>query len=245
MKMNLLSGAIATTYLLVCSSLYLWIFWLHFDINILQFIDVSDIIKASALPAIPLVCITLVSIFLQQYNIVDTDTRKQYKAAGGGFKVYSYFATFYILCILTSTAVILGIAVYNAFTGNLPSKYASVALLISCFAAYYLMFQVKLFEELGKPRFIIIAFLCYFPTHFMNKAIGDATSIIDGQSTYLISSNLSCSKNDHEKFRYIATLSDKVFSINLANNSLCIQKYEFLTLTKEQNAKPLEKIAEK
>ena len=237
MKINLLSGAIATTYLLICISLYLWIFWLHFDINILQFIDVSDIIKASALPSIPLIFFLLLSICLQQLNTVDYETRQKYKKAGGGFKVFSYFASAYIIFFLVIAAVIIGIAIYQAFTGTFPKRCASIALLIGFGAAYYLMFRMKLFEEWGEVRFVIIAFLCYFPSHLMNKAIDDAVNIIDGNDTYLISSNLSCSKNTQDKFRYIATLSDKVFSINLSDDSLCIQHYEFLSLVSEKKSK--------
>ncbi|OAH40056.1 hypothetical protein AYJ11_17070 [Enterobacter hormaechei subsp. xiangfangensis] len=239
MKIDLMSGAVATGYLLICSSLYLWVFWLHFDINILQFIDAADIIKAAAIPSIPLIFILIFNIAIQQYNIVDTETRERYKEAGGGFKAYSYAASAYIVFIALCAIGALGFAVYKVFTGSLPTKYASAALLIGCFSAYYLIFKVKLFKEWGDLRFLVIAFLCYFPSHLMHLANEDAKNIIVGKDTFLVSSNLSCTKNEREKYRYIATLSDKVFSLNLSDGSLCVQRYEFLTLKREKNAKSL------
>lgn len=238
MKINLLSGAVATGYLIICSSLYLWIFWLHFDINILQFIDATDIVKSAAIPSIPLISILIFNIAIQQYNIVDSETREKYKAAGGGFKAYSYAATAYIIFILLCGLAVLSFATYKFFTGNLPTKYASAALLIGCFLTYYLISKAKLFEDWGKMRFLVIVFLCYFPSHLMHQAIGDAKNIFAGKDTFLVSSNLSCSKNEHDKYRYIATLSDKVFSLNLSDQSLCIQHYEFLSL-KRENAQSL------
>ncbi|MGG8095883.1 hypothetical protein PGO14_09885 [Klebsiella aerogenes] len=238
MKINLLSGAAATGYLMICSSLYLWVFWLHFDINILQFIDAADIIKAAAIPSIPLISIMIFNIALQQYNVVDAETREKYKAAGGGFKAYSYAATAYIIFIVLFGLGVLSFSVYNLFTGTVPTKYASAALLIGCFFTYYLISKEKLFEDFGKLRLLVIVFLCYFPSHLMHQAIGDAKDIIAGKDTFLVSSNLSCSKNKRDKFRYIATLSDKVFSLNLTDQSLCIQHYEFLSLIRE-NAQSL------
>lgn len=239
MKINLLSGAVATAYLIMCSCLYLWVFWLYFDINILQFIDSSDIIKAAALPAIPLVCVLVFTIAIEQFNIIDSQTRIEYKKAGGGYKAISYAAFTYMLFILLVAAFSFGSAIYVLVVGTSPERYSSAALLIGGGAAFYLMFKVKLFETWGKARFILIAALCYFPANFMHKGMEDAKNIIAGKNTYLVSSNLSCSKDEHEKYRYIATLSDKVFSINLSDNSICIQKYEFLSLAHEKDAKPL------
>lgn len=234
-----MSGAVATAYLVICSSLYLWVFWLYFDINILQFIDTADIIKAAALPAIPVICVLVINTAVEQFNIMDSKTRTEYKEAGGGFKAMTYVASAYLYFLLSMGALVLGSSVYDMFTGNLPVKYSSAALLIGVGAAYFLMFRVKLFEDWGKTRFIVIAAMCYFPAHFMHKGMDDAKNIIAGNDTYLVSSNLSCAKNQYDKYRYIATLSDKVFSINLSDHSLCIQHYEFLSLAREKEAKPL------
>ena len=239
MKIDLMSGAAATGYLLICSSLYLWVFWLHFDINILQFIDASDIVKAAAIPSIPLICLLIFNLAIYQFNVVDTETREKYKAAGGSFKAYSYLASSYIYLMFFCAIVVLGYSLYNFFTGSIPEKYVSGATLIGCCLTFYLIFKVKLFLEWGDIRFIIIPLLCYFPSHLMNRAAEDAKNIIVGKDTYLVSSNLKCTQKEEDKYRYIATLSDKVFSINLSDRSLCIQHYEFLTLAREINAKSL------
>ncbi|MFU0880395.1 hypothetical protein ACM26M_03990 [Kluyvera cryocrescens] len=235
MKLNLLSGAAITAYLIMCSSLYLWTFWLHFDINILQFIDTGDIIKAAALPTIPMIFLLISNIAMQQYNMMDAQTRTRYEAAGGGFKAFTYAARVYMFGMAAIGITVLCTAVYKIFTGDLPIKYSSFALLLGAAAAFFLMFKTKILEDWGKIRFVVIAFLCYSPTHYMNKGIEDASDIIAGKNTYLLTSNLRCSDNDRDKYRYIATLSEKVFSINLSDSSLCIQRYDFLTLTREKN----------
>lgn len=241
MKLNLLSGAAITAYLIMCSSLYLWTFWLHFDINILQFIDTGDIIKAAALPTIPMIFLLISNVAMQHYNMMDVQTQSRYEEAGGGFKIFSYAAKGYLFVLAVLGIGILCNAVYKIFTGDLSIKYSSIALLLGAAAAFFLMFKSNFLEDWGKIRFIIISVLCYAPTHYMNKGIEDASDIIAGKNTYILETNLKCSNNKNDKFRYIATLSEKVFSINLSDNSLCIQRYDFLSLTRERNAKILVK----
>ncbi|VTQ57231.1 Uncharacterised protein [Campylobacter jejuni] len=239
MKINILSGALATAYLILCSALYLWVFWLYFDINILQFIDSSDIIKAAALPAIPVITFSLVHFAIQQYNISTTEQRTEFREAGGFFKVFSYVQLIYLIIVIAIGLLAFGYMVYIFFTGTLPKKYSSFAFLAGSILSYFLINKDSFLEDWGKARVIAILSICYLPTYMMQSGIQEAEKIISGKDTYLISSNLSCSKNEKDKYRYIATLSDKIFSISLTDNSICIQHYEFLSLSKEKDALPL------
>lgn len=239
MKINILSGALATAYLILCSVLYLWIFWLYFDINILQFIDSSDIIKAAALPAIPVIAFASVHFVVQKFNISSSKQRSEYRAAGGFFKVFSYIQLTYLIVIITIGLISFGYMIYIFFTGSLPQKYSSFALLAGAFLAFLLLCEDNFLEGWGGARVIVILLICYFPNYIMNSGMQDAENIIAGKDTYLVTSNLSCSKNEKDKYRYIATLSDKIFSISLTDNSICIQHYEFLSLAREKDAHPL------
>ncbi|MCQ8231772.1 hypothetical protein [Pectobacterium carotovorum] len=67
----------------------------------------------------------------------------------------------------------------------------------------------------------------------MNKGILDAKDILSGKNTFLVESNVSCSPNKEQKFRYISTLSSNGFAYAPSDNSLCVFKYEYMKLSKE------------
>ncbi|HDL7690454.1 TPA: hypothetical protein ACX1S2_001594 [Yersinia enterocolitica] len=230
MKINFVSGAVISAYLLACGSLYLWGFWLNFDLNILQFIDTTDILKATLIPVIGAVVLFLGQALLNQYSAPTNEQTKRFMSAGGVFKAYILFQYGIFIVI-----VVIGVStiIHSFITGDKPIKYRSVAVVVSFVVFWLLMSKTNFLYELNKSRGVAIIFISFLPTVFFYNGVVDGKKIISGVDTYLVDTNINCSGEKNHKFRYIANLSNKLFSLSLADNSLCIQSYEYLRLIKE------------
>jgi hypothetical protein len=230
MKVNLLSSAVLTAYFLTCGSLYLWGFWLHFDLNILQFVDVSDIVKATLLPVITVLFLFFIQTALNHINNPASESSQKLWKAGGGFKATVYMQYSFFAFVVCSG----GYGILMRFiNGTKAEKYLCLGLFILSPVFYVLAFKTTVMAYLGKARPIVLSSICLIPLIFMNKGINDAQKILAGENTFLVESNTNCSPLKESKYRYIATLSDKAFAYSLSDNSLCIFKFDYLKLIKE------------
>ncbi|WP_227732081.1 hypothetical protein [Yersinia proxima] len=237
MKINFVSGAIISAYLLACGSLYLWGFWLNFDLNILQFVDTTDILKATLIPVIGTVVLFLGQALLNQYSAPTNEQTKRFITAGGIFKAYVFFQYGILIAV---TVIAVSTITYNFITGDKPIKYRSIAIVVSSVVFWLLIAKSNFLHELSRYRGVAIMFISFLPTVFFYNGIGDGKKIISGVDTYLVDTNINCSGDKNHKFRYIANLSNKLFSLSLTDNSLCIQNYEYLHLIKEDFKPALE-----
>lgn len=231
MKINLQLGLTFSGYILFCSFLYLWGFWRHFEINILQFVDTSDIAKASIIPAIPAVAMFVVVSILNAYSTPTAADTKKYIDAGGAFKKYIIGVKIYYIVLSLSVWIP---NTYIIFTGSSSEKIMSISWMLSSVLFVFLEMKTSIFQELSeKLRSFSILTICLLPTIFLVRGDSDGYNVVKGIDTYLVTANVGCSENKNEQFRYIATLSNKAFSISLDNGSLCIQDFEYLHLIKE------------
>jgi len=233
MKINLQSGTILTAYFLTCGILYLWGFWLHFDLNILQFVDVSDIIKATILPMITSLCIWVLNSIINTINNPASASSRELWKAGGRYRLTVYLQW-------TFLAIIIIAALHNFVNIFLNStkaeKYFVMGFFLFGSVYFWVSFKTEILIEYKKQRPLLLAIIIGMPLIFMQRGIQDAKDILKGDNTFLVESNNLCnSKQNSEKFRYIGTLSDKGFAYSLNNNSLCIFKYDYIKLIKEKS----------
>ncbi|CNH79258.1 Uncharacterised protein [Yersinia frederiksenii] len=234
MKINFMSGAIVSAYLLICGVLYLWGFWMHFGLNILQFVDTSDIVKATLIPVVGAIIMFIVQALLNEYNAPKSEQTKRFIQAGGVFKIYAYFQ--YTLVILMGVGAVLLLG-YALFTVDRFERYCIYALGLGFVVFYMIQSKTTFLSELNQARGLVLFITSLLPALFFSHGIFDGKNVFQGVNTYLVDTNTPCSENKNEKFRYIANLSNKMFSLSLADGSICIQNYEYLRLKKE-NAKP-------
>lgn len=229
MQINILSSAIVTAYLLGCGSLYLWGFWLHFDLNILQFVEISDIVKATLLPMLTSLFLFLFQCGINHINNPTSSNSKGLMKAGGGYKYVVYLQYGLLALMLVSGLYGLG---YRFFCGTKAEKYLCIGV-ITALVVCFLTYKSKFLLDLGRYRAFMLFLICTLPLIFMNKGILDAKDILSGKNTFLVESNVSCSPNKEQKFRYISTLSSNGFAYSPSDNSLCVFKYEYMKLSKE------------
>lgn len=232
MKLNLQSGTALTAYVLTCGSLYLWGFWLHFDLNILQFVDVSDIVKATILPMITSLCLWVIQSVINMINNPSSDTSRELWKAGGSYRYPIYFQWGWC-AFITISALISFAAIFIG--GTKAEKYFVIGFFLLGGLYLFTLIKTNILAEYKNMRAAILMAILSMPLVFMQKGIHDAQSILKGNNTYLVESNNLCgSDSKDEKFRYIGNLSDKGFAYSLKNNSLCIFKYDYLRLIKEK-----------
>ncbi|CNH71905.1 Uncharacterised protein [Yersinia kristensenii] len=230
MKINFMSGAIVSAYLLICGVLYLWGFWMHFGLNILQFVDTSDIVKATLIPVVGAIVTFVVQAILNEYNAPKSEQTKKFMQAGGVFKAYAYFQ--YALFILMLVGSLL-FFVYFFFTGDRLERYCIYAIALGLVLFWMVFSRTAFLSELNQVRGLILFITSLLPALFFCNGVLDGKNVIQGVNTYLVDTNTLCSENKNEKFRYIANLSNKMFSLSLSDGSICIQSYEYLRLKKE------------
>ncbi|EOJ8602653.1 hypothetical protein ACM45N_003645, partial [Cronobacter sakazakii] len=213
------------------SILYMAGFWSFFNINVLQFIELKDILKSVAIPLGSGLIIYATTVILYNYNIPDEETRKNYLNEGGVFKGLIYFIYFMgLICMVGFAAGIIKDIFFDEPQYKLRGYVSTLSILV----IYLLITKTNFLSESGHHRNWIIPIICFLPLASLTKGLSDGKDIHDGKGTYIVISDTACITNG-AKYRYISTLSDKAFALSLADDSICVFKYNYLRFTKEKN----------
>lgn len=116
---------------LATSILYQWGYWRQFNVNILEFIDLTDALKRSIYPLLALTAVLVFSRIIQTgLNILDEATDKPKEKEPLIIRAFEVGSTITAILI---TIAILGLALTSTYI-----KYLSAAFLISIFASHQL-----------------------------------------------------------------------------------------------------------
>lgn len=230
-KKSILNSTVISVYLLMLSTAYLWGFWGHFDINILNYIGVSDIIKSTIWPMIIALVMYLTQVALNIFNGPKADSYENFSSKTKGEKVdiiirYSYLG---LMAIITICAIL-----YNLVTGSKMLRYVSIGWGLSTVLYFTTCRNSGLMEYIPfKNKALSYSLICYLPIIFLSRGVFEGERIKSGKDTFLIESNSICSSNTKNNYRYIDVFGDKAFALSLKDHSICIFKYEYLKLIKE------------
>lgn len=210
---------------------YLWGFWLNMDINILSYAELTDIVKASVYPALPAIGILAVYSAMDSYNSLSKKEYEQRIAIGGFSKGFAFFLKF------STWAVIATFLVYSAYTIFTESGYIRLRglyPLISILLFLYIMHSNKFLMSLPvNLRVFVVSIFCFLPTVAFSKGYSDGEIAVDQNAPgFYVTSKGLCSSSDTEKFRYIAVLGNRLFTISSIDNSICITNSEDFRLLK-------------
>lgn len=228
---TILNSTLMTAYALFISICYLWGFWGHFDINILNYISVSDIIKSAIWPMIVALAIYLSQVAMNNYNSPRTNLSVKYSDMSKPDKFdyilrYSYLGI--MLCILLVSII------YNLITGTKMVRYAAFGGILATVLFFTTCRNQVLMEYIPfKNKLLTYSIICFMPVLFLSRGVSEALKIIDGENTFLVESNALCKNNGNDKYRYIDVMADKAFAMSLKDNSICIFKFDNLKLVKE------------
>ncbi len=201
------------------------------DINILSYTELTDIVKASVYPALPAIGVLAVYSAMDGYNSLSKKEYEQHIARGGISKGFALFLKVYSWAII---AIVLGYSVYSILTESGYIRMRGIYPLISLLLFLYVMHSNKFLVSLPvNLRVFVVSIFCFLPTMAFTKGYSDGEIAADQNAPgFYVTSKGLCSSSDTEKFRYIAVLGSRLFTISSIDNSICIINSEDFRLFK-------------
>jgi len=249
-QIRILSLATFTLYSIFNGIIYQWSFWDYFNINIMQYISINDLLPSIAISiALPIAAlgayVFIASLFINSEFFGRAIESRINKVVlyndnfekSGRYEIESHATKIkpkFILILVFILAVLFCLLAY-AYRATPLSIIKNLVILILCVSIWHFLLGVKeLRASFGKYAFPIILTLSMMPQVMLVSGTVNARYILKGKNSFIVKSESICKKdNKNEKFRFIANVSDKAFAYSLTDNSLCIFKYESLTLIKE------------
>ncbi|WP_413742271.1 hypothetical protein ACL2XO_04900 [Sodalis sp. RH15] len=234
MKFNLPISAILTTYILICGFAYLWGYWDNFDIEIktiIQLLDVADIIKASILPMLSIIGLSLMhslitysdGYLIKKNTYSDYLTFKEKKSSG-------YKILFYILFTISGLTSIYYLWKYFDSDANLE-YYKAISVLVLSSSSYFIITNKNIIPNINANlRLILLYSIIMLPALMLDKGALDGNNIKNGKDVILMVNNSYCSNDKNEVFYYLATYGGKGVSYSPSNDMICIFTYDNLGL---------------
>ncbi|EHF4929183.1 TPA: hypothetical protein ACPY1R_002214 [Enterobacter hormaechei subsp. xiangfangensis] len=237
--------ALASGYALGNSFIYSWTFWTAFDINILQFASLTDIIPSIIYNLIlPFIAVALSVILAESWvklqvrieRVID-EYLSMYIKNYEKIKFYSRLITSFIFAV---GALIAAVYSAKATTDRFPSGEIPwldiMKLFIPMFSTLiitYIVIEKTPILSGIKYRRILLFCLCIIPLVSYLWAKINSDKILKGKNTFIVKSDTQCKSTPETEFRYISSISDKAFALSLKDGSICIFKYNNLELIPE------------
>jgi len=223
---------------------YLWGFWVNFDVNIISYVALTDIVKASVYPALPAIGVLAIYSAMDGFNSISKEKREEMVNEGGFFKGYTYFVKYYAIAIFL---LAISNTVYLIYTEEGYFKLKGFYPLISIVLFYYIIASKKYLSSMSiNSKVFLVTIICFLPTYLFNKGFENGVLASDhsAQGFYVVG-KMYCNSNKDEKFRYISVIGNKLFSYSSKSNNVCITKAEDFQLVKYNLEKPQDKATAK
>ncbi|MEX6047809.1 hypothetical protein AB6G44_03015 [Enterobacter hormaechei] len=241
--------ALACAYAIGNSFIYSWAFWSAFDINILQFASVTDILPSIlytiAIPSIAVIISFAIAELWERLKKKFKDTFES--AISKKIKYYEDIKYYAILTFNISSIIVFTFLTYKLHKEKNNSEpfpidiylQAGIPALVCMLAVLVIFHKTNLFDNLKIPRKFAIFIFCFIPTVCYIWGYISSQQILNGKNTLLVKSDGQCKSEPTTQYRYISSISDKAFAMSLKDGSICIFKYNFLSLIPESNSKKL------
>lgn len=240
--------ALACAYALANSFIYSWTFWTAFDVNILQFASITDILPSIiytlAVPFIVVISSMIgAEIWTKLNNKIESILDDLFGAYIKNYKKMKFYSG-----ILASAAFFIGLGiVIVSVVKSSPARLRwdpkliveilkfVIPFVITLVAIFFIMNKTSFLASI-KYRKLLIFCICLLPITSYIWALANSTDILKGRNTLLVKSDTQCKTSDDTKYRYISSISDKAFALSLKDGSVCIFKYNHLELIPEKMA---------
>lgn len=245
-KLKLSIWTMFLTYGVINAFIYAWFFWGRFGIDILQFSSFNDLIPSIiytiTVPTFLFILIVSVMSVAEFLLLKIRPIFFIFAESHGIHKLYFLALDFLIIIAFSGLALYL---FHHFYPGSeyfyilfKKSSLTSIMIKIICGALVVILGVIAsakkdFFPGIRKYRKLLFMILFSVPFASYGLADDQAELILNGINTHIITSEVDCGSNPKEKFRYIATVSDKIFALSLTNGSICIYKYSSLRLEPE------------
>ncbi|MNB94614.1 hypothetical protein D3C75_417700 [compost metagenome] len=233
-KVNFYSWATLSAYAVINGLIYSWSFWSKFDINVLQYVAINDLLPSIIfLLTLPVIALIILFIFMYYWEKINNIIMDKYFAI---FKKYyspirPYNLSKIYRCLMSTGGVIALIILLIIGPNTLRF------MLLFCMALIALhhvtLRKTNILIECGEYRSIILMILVTIPIITYAIAEYNAKNILKGVNTFLVTSDSPCTADRNMQYRFIAAISDKVFSLSIKDGSVCIFKYNYIKLEHE------------
>lgn len=225
---------ILSSYALLNGLLYSLSFWKRFNIDILQYTSFNEILPPILyLIAAPIIFL-LLSLASHAFFEITAKTlmTKAYEEGKVPFSDIKKTSKIYEIMLLAAMLT-LGNVISFKLLSLKEALIHSFFCFLSMLAYLILYYKTNFFINLTTGRNITIMAICFSP--FFSVSMGSIKSyrISNGINTYIIKSDIPCKTSNNEKFRLISSTSDRVFSMSITGEQICIYKYENLHLERE------------
>lgn len=218
-------------YALFVGGSYLIGYWLPFGLNILAFTDLTDIIKASIIPLIPVVGLLLTYSALDGLNSISKKEYDEYIAEGGFFKYYMKFLIIYGYVIIVLFAGNLAyIIATEPGMYKLKGAFPLASLAVFCYLIYG---NRHLLSLDAKSRVFVVSLLCFLPTAAFTTGNKDGESTLRLEGTiWEVKSTEPCPSGATDLV-LLARLNSKYLTMSKQDKSICILQEGNIQLMKK------------
>lgn len=216
---------LSSLYFVTVGTLYLWGYWNTFNVNILEYLSLADILKSTAYPIASAFMFFLIGMLigsqpprrrLQHGDGQNTRIGKLLKRLRP-YLIAVYFAGLYILL----------------FHFNSPQKWNYLPILIALPLSLFVN-NNGLFESQippGNYRITIIMLIVALPTFSYGYGVLNSAKIVDGKEyKYVVSQvdgvNMSDDADPSQRLRFLGQAGDFLFLLHPVKNTLVVMKYE-------------------
>ena len=214
-----------TPYALISSLLYLLGYWSTFDLNILEFISISDIIRLSIYPIAVSIIFVIISFVVGTYYRSSTPTKKSTKWV-------AYIGILIIACI----------AHYKGY----PIWWLLIGLFLTeiIYHGFYKLNLLETFIPNKRAQSTVLWILIAVPILSFSYGKIHSNEILDGKKAQYV--NVSIFKNqesfrNQEHLKYIGLKGDYFFFLSIDNAKLYISKSSEVPILELQKSIPKEK----
>jgi hypothetical protein len=222
-------------YFIAVGVLYFWGYWAPFNVNILEYLSLTDIIKSTVYPiAFTFFDTAVLIIFIQFLGF-----SRIFPPVGGrdtpeGKLFMKYVPLIVIGYFITITPVLI-------FPSS-PLKWLNLPIEIALPLSFLAM-ERGLFATLipnHKTRSTVILLLSILPTHAYGWGRLEATLILDGMQYQYVTSQiegitLSDDISPSNRLRLIGHADNFIFLLNPTNNTLIITKFDNAKILQVKN----------
>lgn len=207
-------------YCLFIGTSYLFGFWIPFDLNILEFVDVLDIFKATLYPALPAVGLAIFYSTIDGLHGLNSEERDSIVKRGGVGKYYVYFQ--YILAF-SFLIFIVGYGCYEIIIEEGYLKLKGAYILLAVFGITYFIPSKNIPIPIDAPwRKSLIIFVFFLPLYVYNQGNKHSKEIMDiTYPAWTIESDSICN-NPNVDLILITRLGGQYFGLNSHDKSICI-----------------------
>lgn len=228
-KTKIISITSLSIYAIINAMIYKWSFWSMFSINIMEFIAINDLLPSVVFSvSVPLIIFFMYVFFLE---LISSKTKSKDRTITPTAPIKERLKKSNIKWLIIFIIILISSMIY--IDPIMGLKF--FALLITSLSIGAIFIRIpNLKEELGRFRNFATVVVSCIPLVMFLAGIANASIVINDKNPIIVVSNSSCF-NKNETYIYIGTVSDKAFAISIKDRSLCIFKYDYLKLQKQEN----------